>query len=73
MTAHFSDDGHYGCAIFQGDRAKQLSDALQTPGLAVIDPGNPVRTIIDSAIVARRHYLAARDLPPEDRISKGRS
>jgi hypothetical protein len=73
MTAHFSDDGHYGCAIFQGDRAKQLSNALQTPGLAVIDPGNPVRTIIDSAIVARRHYLAARDLPPEDRMSKGRS
>jgi hypothetical protein len=73
MTAHFTEDGHYGCVIFQGDRAKQLSDALQTPGLAVIDPTNPVRTFVDGAAVARRHYLATRDLPAEDRLSKGRS
>lgn len=63
MTAHFEDDGRYGCTLFQGDSAKQLFEALQTPGLAVIDPGNPVRMIVDDAIAARRHYLATRDLP----------
>jgi hypothetical protein len=66
MTAHFEDDGRYGCTLFQGESAKQLSEALQTPGLAVIDPGNPVRAIVDDAIAARRHYLATRDLPEAD-------
>lgn len=72
MTAHFEDDGRYGCALFQGDGAKQLFEALQTSGLAVIDPSNPVRMIVDDAIAARRHYLATRDLPAADRgTSKG--
>ncbi len=73
MTAHFEDDGRYGCVLFQGDRAKQLLEALKTPGLAVIDPGNPVRAIVDDAIAARRHYLATRDLPSADRLSRGMS
>lgn len=64
MTAHFEEDGRYGCVLFQGERARQLSETLKTPGLAVIDPANPVRTVIDEAIEARRRYLATRDLPP---------
>lgn len=67
MTAHFEDDGRYGCTLFQGDNAKRLFEALQTPGLAVIDPGNPVRAIVDDSIAARRHYLATRDLPSANR------
>jgi hypothetical protein len=69
MTAHFEDAGKYGCAIFQRDEAKQLFDALQTPGLAVIDPNNPVRAIVDQAIAARRRYLATRDLPEAERVA----
>ncbi|MNU27375.1 hypothetical protein D3C71_157630 [compost metagenome] len=73
MTAHFEDDGRYGCTIFQGDSAKRLYEAMQTPGLAVIDPSNPVRVIVDDAIAARRHYLATRDLPAADRGASKRA
>jgi hypothetical protein len=73
MTAHFADDGRYGCVVFQGDSARQLSDALQTPGLAVVDPSNPVRAMVDDAIAERRHYLATRDLPSADGFAQQRS
>lgn len=63
MTAHFEDEDQYGCTMFERDGHKTLWDALQTPGLACIDPLNPVRMIVDEAIAARRHYLATRDLP----------
>ncbi|NTF18238.1 hypothetical protein G6L37_07445 [Agrobacterium rubi] len=61
MTAHFEDDGRYGCAIFKGEKGRQLSEALQTPGLPLIDPTNAVRVLVDRAIDTRRNYLATRD------------
>ena len=64
MTAHFNEDGRYGCVLFQGDSAKELSEILKTPGLAVIDPANPVRKFVNEAISTRRHYLATRDQTP---------